>query len=72
MTPQIPNYEIKRVLGEGGMAVVYLAEHRLLHIQAAIKVLNDEFVLLESLDGVMPSENVDQQIIKIKDGFYIH
>jgi uncharacterized protein (TIGR02145 family) len=44
MTPQIPNYEIKRVLGEGGMAVVYLAEHRLLHIQVAIKVLNDEFV----------------------------
>ena len=23
MTPQIPNYEIKRVLGEGGMAVCY-------------------------------------------------
>ena len=32
MAPQIPNYELKRVLGEGGMAVVYLAEHRLLHI----------------------------------------
>ena len=44
MTPQIPNYEIKRMLGEGGMAVVYLAEHRLLHNQVAIKVLNEEFV----------------------------
>jgi uncharacterized protein (TIGR02145 family) len=44
MTSQIPNYEIKRMLGEGGMAVVYLAEHRLLHNQVAIKVLNEEFV----------------------------
>ena len=44
MTPQITNYEIKRVLGEGGMAVVYLAEHNLLHNQVAIKVLNEEFV----------------------------
>ena len=43
MTPQIPNYEIKRVLGEGGMAVVYLAEHRLLHQEVAIKVLNKEY-----------------------------
>ena len=51
MTPQIPNYEIKRVLGEGGMAVVYLAEHRLLHIQVAIKVLNDEFVRNNNIRG---------------------
>jgi uncharacterized protein (TIGR02145 family) len=43
MTPQIPNYEIKRVLGEGGMAVVYLAEHLLLHQEVAIKVLNKEY-----------------------------
>ena len=43
MTPQISNYDLKHVLGEGGMAVVYLAEHRLLHQEVAIKVLNKEY-----------------------------
>jgi serine/threonine protein kinase len=49
MTPQIPNYEIKGVLGEGGMAVVYLAEHRLLHTRIALKLLNREFVHNENI-----------------------
>ena len=45
----IPNYEILKVLGEGGMALVYLAEHRLLHNRVALKVLNREFVHNENI-----------------------
>jgi eukaryotic-like serine/threonine-protein kinase len=39
---KINNYEIKRLLGEGGMGAVYLAEHPLLGRKAAIKVLKPE------------------------------
>jgi uncharacterized protein (TIGR02145 family) len=73
MTPQIPNYEIKRVLGEGGMAVVYLAEHRLLHNQVAIKVLNAEFVRNNNIRGRFLTEARSMarmshsQIIKVTD-----
>jgi uncharacterized protein (TIGR02145 family) len=45
----IPNYEIKGILGEGGMAVVYLAEHQLFHSKVAVKVLNREFVHNENI-----------------------
>ena len=73
MTPQSPNYEIKRVLGEGGMAVVYLAEHRLLHNQVAIKVLNAEFVRNNNIRGRFLAEARSMarmshaQIIKVTD-----
>ena len=73
MTPQIPNYEIKRVLGEGGMAVVYLADHRLLHNQVAIKVLNGEFVRNNNIRGRFLTEARSMarmshpQIIKVTD-----
>jgi serine/threonine protein kinase len=40
----INNYHIQRELGRGGMAIVYLAEHQLLHNKVAIKVLNDDYV----------------------------
>jgi uncharacterized protein (TIGR02145 family) len=44
MTPQIPNYEIKRVLGEGGMAVVYLANNIKFGTNVALKLLKKEFI----------------------------
>ena len=37
-------YQIIRLLGEGGMGVVYLAERRDLHTQVAIKVLRDAWL----------------------------
>jgi serine/threonine protein kinase len=40
----IKDYLIISELGLGGMAVVYLAEHQLLHNKVAIKVLNQEYV----------------------------
>ena len=41
---QIQNYKIISLLGEGGMANVYLAEHLTLKGKVAIKLLKDEFV----------------------------
>lgn len=41
---QHPNYNIKHSIGEGGMSIVYLAEHKTLHQLVAIKVLKKEFV----------------------------
>jgi serine/threonine protein kinase len=43
------SYKTLNELGRGGMAVVYLAEHQLLHNQVAIKVLNNEFVRNEHI-----------------------
>ncbi|WP_299825996.1 serine/threonine-protein kinase [uncultured Pontibacter sp.] len=39
----IPNYNLLRVIGEGGMATVYLGEHAHLGNKVAIKVLNSHY-----------------------------
>jgi serine/threonine protein kinase len=44
-----PNYSFKNIIGQGGMATVYLAEHNTLHQDVAIKVLNKEFVHNENI-----------------------
>ena len=41
---QIGNYKIISLLGEGGMANVYLAQHQLLGSNVAIKLLKEEYV----------------------------
>ena len=42
--PVIPGYTIRRELGRGGMAVVYLAEQHSLKRHVAIKTIKPEFV----------------------------
>ena len=43
------NYTIKSKLGEGGMAVVYLAEDHKFHTEVALKMLKKEFVSNENI-----------------------
>ena len=44
LNQQIHNYKIISLLGEGGMANVYLAQHQSLGNNVAVKLLKDEFV----------------------------
>ena len=37
-------YEIERILGEGGMGVVYLARHKVIDKRVAVKILRADFV----------------------------
>jgi serine/threonine-protein kinase len=46
---KVNNYELTRLLGEGGMGAVYLAEHPLLGRKAAVKILKPEFVANQDL-----------------------
>ncbi len=45
----IGNYEVKKLLGEGGMGTVFLGEHPLIGKKVAIKVLLDEFAQREEI-----------------------
>ncbi|WP_299825997.1 serine/threonine-protein kinase [uncultured Pontibacter sp.] len=45
----IPNYNLLRVIGEGGMATVYLGEHARLGNKVAIKVLNSHYARHEQV-----------------------
>ena len=45
----ITNYTIKSELGQGGMATVYLAEHKTLGLPVAVKVLAKEFAHNENI-----------------------
>lgn len=46
---QVKDYRIKQEIGKGGMASVFLVEHTLLHYQAALKLLNQEYVSNEHI-----------------------
>jgi len=73
MTPQIPNYEIKRVLGEGGMAVVYLANNVKFGTNVALKLLKKEFIHNSNIRArfIAEARNMFRmshaQIIKVTD-----
>ena len=73
MTPQIPNYEIKRVLGEGGMAVVYLANNVKFGTNVALKLLKKEFIHNSNIRArfIAEARNMfrmsHSQIIKVTD-----
>ncbi len=43
------NYTLKSILGEGGMAIVHLAEDHKFHTEVAVKMLKKEFVNNENL-----------------------
>ena len=43
------NYTLKSILGEGGMAIVHLAEDHKFHAEVALKMLKKEFVNNENL-----------------------
>jgi serine/threonine protein kinase len=56
LNQQIGSYKIISKLGEGGMAVVYLAEKGMLGKQVALKVLKEDFISNRNVRGRFLSE----------------
>lgn len=50
------NYEIKSIIGEGGMGSVYLAEHTQVNRKVAIKVLKSQFTKNEEIKARFKNE----------------
>lgn len=55
-TVNIPNYEVKQKIGEGGMATVYLALHKLLDREVALKIMSPQMATSESFQKSFISE----------------
>ena len=53
---EIPDYEIKEILGSGGMATVYLAIHKRLQREVALKVMSSEVSVTEAFQKSFRTE----------------
>jgi uncharacterized protein (TIGR02145 family) len=73
LNQQFGNYKFLSILGEGGMAIVYLAENVMLNSHRAIKVLKPEFINNLSVrkrflgEGKKLSKIENQHVIKVYD-----
>lgn len=71
----INNYTIVSLIGEGGMGSVYLARHKYLDIESAIKVLHPHYSKNQEIkdrfinEGIVLSKLDSPFIVKIKDFF---
>jgi serine/threonine protein kinase len=61
---KINNYEVRSLLGEGGMGSVYVAEHPVLGRRAAVKVLRKEYAVDANLVGRFINEARASSAIK--------
>jgi serine/threonine-protein kinase PpkA len=72
-TMQIPGYQIERELGQGGMAIVYLALQESLHRHVALKVIkpilttDEEFAQRFLREGRIIAQLSDPHIVTVYD-----
>ncbi|MCB1717810.1 MAG: serine/threonine protein kinase, partial [Candidatus Competibacteraceae bacterium] len=71
--PIIPGYDVKRMIGQGGMAMVYLAEQRTLQRLVALKIMSpalsadDTFTSRFLKEGATAANLAHPKIIKVFD-----
>lgn len=71
----INNYTIESVLGEGGMGIVYLARHKYLDINSAVKVLHPQFTRNKQIkerfvnEALILSKLDSPYVVKVRDFF---